>query len=60
MTLLEAAQARLVVSPTPGVEFDVDQGSDNLGWDPEGAFTGPTLLERSAGTRGTGDVGTEK
>jgi hypothetical protein len=56
MTLPETAQTRLVVSPTPGVEFEVDQGSDGLGWDPAGIFTGPTLQERSAGTQVTGDV----
>ena len=59
-TFPEAARARLVVNPAPGVEFEVDQGRDNLGWDPQGIFDGPTLRERSAGTRGTGDVGTEK
>lgn len=56
-TLPGAARGRLVVSPRPGVEFEVDQGLDSLEWDPAGAFTGPTLRERSAGNQERGEVG---
>lgn len=35
-----AARARLLVSPAPGVEFEVDQVVDGPGWDPADAFTG--------------------
>lgn len=56
----EATRGRLVVSPRTGVEFDVDQGLDGLGWDPEGVFTGPTLQERSVVARPlTDDVGSK-
>lgn len=40
-------QGRLVYSPTEGVEIEMDQGLDHLGFDPAGTFTGPLLRERS-------------
>jgi hypothetical protein len=39
-----AAQGRLVVSPQPGVEFEVDQ---RRGWDLDAAYTGSGLRERA-------------
>ena len=33
----------LVVSPRPGVEFELDQGIDLLGLNPEGVFSGSAL-----------------
>jgi hypothetical protein len=46
MLLSEAARARLVVSPTPGVDFEVDQTLDRFAWDPEGIFTGRWVVSR--------------
>lgn len=40
-------QGRLVHSPTEGVEIEVDQGLEKLGFHAEGAFSGPTLRDRS-------------
>jgi hypothetical protein len=56
-TLPDVARAQLMLSPTTGVEFEIDQGLAGLDWDPEGVFTGPTLHARSVGTRQSGDAG---
>jgi hypothetical protein len=44
----EATQAQLVVSPKPGIEFEVDQGFDRLGWEPDAVFAGPGLHDRAS------------
>jgi hypothetical protein len=44
----EGTRGRLVVSPKPGVEFEVDQALASLEWDPDAVFTGPGLRDRAA------------
>ena len=45
--LPEKTCARLVLSPTEGVEFEWDQGIDALGFNPEGDFTRSSLHDRA-------------
>lgn len=44
----DVLRASLVISPTPGVEFEADQGIDSLRWNPEGVFTGPGLHDQAS------------
>ncbi len=46
-TLSQEACHPLVVSPTPGVAFDFDQGVDRLGFDTEGVSSGSALSDRA-------------
>jgi hypothetical protein len=45
--LPKKTRARLVLSPTEGVEFEWDQGIDALGFNPEGDFTRSSLHDRA-------------
>ncbi len=43
----ESTRGRLVISPQPDLEFEVEQGIDKLGWSPEAVFAGLSLRRRA-------------
>jgi hypothetical protein len=43
----EKVSGRLVVNPTPGVEYEFDQGLDSLGFNPAATFVGSSLADRA-------------
>jgi hypothetical protein len=47
LALSGASHARLVVSPQPGVEVEVDQGLDRFGRGADATVTGPGLQDRA-------------